>query len=63
MSAKRSIMRRKNQIEQDMAPFGFMSDGTENETFVDSNGDVWSTGTGNSGIDEYGSMNYMWDYM
>jgi len=54
---------KENQIEQDMAPFGFMSDGTESETFVDRDGTVWSTATGNTGIDEYGSMNYMWDYM
>ena len=48
---------KENQIEQDMAPFGFMCDGTEDETFVDGNGDVWSTAgstSGDSGISEYG---------
>jgi len=33
---------------------------------MDANGDVWSTvgnSSGDSGISEYGSMNYMWDYM
>ena len=54
---------KENQIEQDMAPFGFMDDGTGGDTFVDSDGTVWSTATGTTGIDEYGSMNYMWDYM
>ena len=29
----------KNQIEQDMAPFGFMVDGMNNESFVDGDGD------------------------
>ena len=48
---------KENQIEQDMAPFGFMSDGTEGDSFVDAQGDVWSN------VDEYGSMSYMWDYM
>ena len=40
-----------------MAPFGFMSDGLdENESFVDQNGDRWHT-------DEYGDRAYMWDYL
>ena len=46
----------KNQIEQDMAPFGFIVDGMEEESFVDNNGDRWNT-------DEYGDRSYMWDYM
>ena len=50
----------KNQIEQDMAPFGFINDGLDNESFVDANGDRWNT-------DEYGDkgggMYYMWNYM
>ena len=53
---------KENQIEQDMAPFGFITDGINDDDFVDANGDVWSTATGNQGIDEYGDMNYMWDY-
>ena len=45
---KRLYEEQKNQIEQDMAPFGFMSDGLDDEeSFVDSNGD----------------RSYMWDYM
>ena len=54
---KRLYEEQKNQIEQDMAPFGFMSDGLDDEeSFVDSNGDRWHT-------DEYGDRSYMWDYM
>ena len=49
----------KNQIEQDMAPFGFMDDGMNNESFVDGDGDRWFA-------DEYGDkgggMDYMWNY-
>jgi hypothetical protein len=54
---KRIYDEQKNQIEQDMSPFGFISDGlTEMETtFVDKDGDRWYT-------DEYGDMSYMWDY-
>ncbi len=57
---KRLYEEQKNQIEQDMAPFGFMNDGMDDESFVDDNGDRWFT-------DEYGDkgggMNYMWDYL
>ena len=53
---KRIYEEQKNQIEQDMAPFGFMSDGQDETTFVDRDGDLWHT-------DEYGDRSYMWDYM
>ena len=56
---KRLYEEQKNQIEQDMAPFGFMDDGMSNESFVDNDGDRWFT-------DEYGDkgggMDYMWNY-
>ena len=53
---KRLYEDQKNQIEQDMAPFGFISDGFEDgASFVDNNGDRWHT-------DEYGDRSYMWDY-
>ena len=57
---KRLYEEQKNQIEQDMAPFGFLSDGiTGEESFVDDEGDRWFT-------DEYGDkgggMDYMWKY-
>ncbi len=54
---KRIYEEQKNQIEQDMAPFGFISDGFEDmDSFVDEEGDRWHT-------DEYGDRSYMWDYM
>jgi hypothetical protein len=53
---KRIYEEQKEQIEQDMSPFGFIVDGIENEkTFVDNNGDRWFT-------DEYGDVSYMWEY-
>ena len=52
---KRIYEEQKNQIEQDMAPFGFIETGLEDTTFVDKDGDVWHT-------DEYGDRSYMWDY-
>jgi len=53
---KRIYEDQKDQIEQDMAPFGFMSDGLSDETsFVDNNGDRWH-------LDEYGDRSYMWEY-
>ena len=56
---KRLYEEQKNQIEQDMAPFGFMTDGMDDSSFVDDDGDRWFT-------DEYGDkgggMDYMWNY-
>ena len=52
---KRIYEEQKNQIEQDMAPFGFINTGLEDSQFVDKDGDVWHT-------DEYGDRSYMWDY-
>jgi len=63
---KRIYEDQKNQIEQDMAPFGFISDGFDEGEFVDKDGDRW-TKAGNSketwNLDEYGDRSYMWDYM
>ena len=53
---KRLYEEQKNQIEQDMAPFGFVSDGLDSDSFVDKDGDRWFT-------DEYGDRAYMWEYM
>ena len=53
---KRIYEEQRNQIEQDMAPFGFISDGFDQDSFVDKDGDRWHT-------DEYGDRSYMWDYM
>ena len=52
---KRIYEEQKNQIEQDMAPFGFVADGLDDESFVDNNGERWYA-------DEYGDRSYMWDY-
>ena len=52
---KRIYEEQKNQIEQDMAPFGFIANGLEDDSFVDNNGDTWYA-------DEYGDRSYMWDY-
>ena len=47
----------KNQIEQDMAPFGFISDGLEDqESFVDESGDRWF-------LDENGDVASEFTYM
>ena len=53
---KRIYEEQKNQIEQDMAPFGFILNGVEDdEEFVDSDGTRWKT-------DEYGDRSFMWEY-
>jgi len=54
---KRIYEEQKNQIEQDIAPFGFLNDGlTEEQSFVDMDGDRWH-------VDEYGDRSYMWEYI
>jgi len=54
---KRIYEEQKNQIEQDMSPFGFISDGfNDMSSFTDNDGDTWYA-------DEYGDRSYMWDYM
>ena len=51
----RLYQEQKEQIEADMAPFGFIDDGMNEETFIDKDGDVWHT-------DEYGDRAYMWEF-
>jgi len=54
---KRIYEEQKNQIEQDMSPFGFVLTGINDENqFIDQDGDRWYT-------DEYGDRSYMWDYI
>ncbi len=54
---KKIYEEQKNQIEQDMAPFGFVLDGIHNDDgFVDSDGTRWNT-------DEYGDRSFMWEYL
>jgi hypothetical protein len=69
---KRIYEEQKNQIEQDMSPFGFISDGLDDmESFVEQGtGDRWLSTAQNSGnqplevwnLDEYGDRSYMWEY-
>ena len=54
---KRLYEEQKNQIEQDMAPFGFMDDGLGSDSFTDNEGDRWFS------ADEYGDKSYMWEYL
>jgi hypothetical protein len=53
---KRLYEEQKNQIEQDMSPFGFISDGLDDSSFTDEDGDRWF-------VDEYGDRAYMWEYI
>ena len=53
---KRIYEEQRNQIEQDMAPFGFIEDGVNNGgSFTDNEGDRWYS-------DEYGDRSFMWEY-
>ena len=53
---KRIYEEQEDQIEADMAPFGFIQDGINDMTsFTDKDGDTWYA-------DEYGDRSYMWDY-
>ena len=45
----------RDMIEQDMAPFGFINDGQEEESFVDAQGERWE-------IAEYGDVQHMLDF-
>jgi hypothetical protein len=45
----------RENIEQDMAPFGFMSDGLEDDHIIDAQGEVWQ-------VAEYGDKSYMWEF-
>ena len=54
---KRVYDDQRDQIEADMAPFGFIDDGiSEEASFVDNDGTRWN-------LDEYGDRSYMWDYL
>jgi hypothetical protein len=58
----RMYQEQKDAIEADMAPFGFVSDGVnDEETFTDDEGDRWNTNS-DWNVDEYGDRSYMWDY-
>ena len=53
---RRIYEEQRNQIEQDMAPFGFIDDGLGDDTFMDSDGDLWAYG------DSQEEVSYMWNY-
>ena len=53
---KRIFEDQRESIEEDMAPFGFILDGSEEDSFVDDTGDTWNR------AGEYGDMSYMWEY-
>ena len=53
---RRIYEEQRDQIEQDMAPFGFVDDGMGDDTFLDENGDLWAYG------DTQESAAYMWNF-
>ena len=53
---RRIYEEQRNQIEQDMAPFGFIDDGMGDDTFVDSDGNLWEYGN------KQEEVSYMWNY-
>ncbi len=69
---KRIYEEQKNQIDQDMAPFGFILNGLEETAvFVDkNNGDRWLIATEENkmdmeeiwNVDEYGNSSSTWYY-
>jgi len=71
---KRIYEEQKNQIDQDMSPFGFINDGLDDYdvavTVDNATGDRWMlAGPDNKNesleiwnLDEYGDRSYMWDY-
>ena len=72
--SKRIYEEQKNQIDQDMSPFGFINDGLDEYdtpiTIDNDTGDRWMiAGPDNKNeslelwnVDEYGDRSYMWDY-
>ena len=64
---RRIYEEQKNAIEQDMAPFGFIDDGLEDNTIIDETGNIWSIDMNEEDpnkwrLDEYGDMSHMWEY-
>ena len=53
---RRIYEEQRNQIEQDMAPFGFVDDGMGDDTFIDADGNLWEYG------DKQEEVGYMWNY-
>ena len=64
---RRIYEEQKNAIEQDMAPFGFIDDGLEEDRVTDEQGNIWSIDMNEQNqekwkLDEYGDMSHMWQY-
>jgi len=64
---RRIYEEQKNAIEQDMAPFGFIDDGLEQEQEIDSQGNIWRIDMNEENqekwkLDEYGDMASLWEY-
>jgi hypothetical protein len=64
---RRIYEERKNEIEQDMAPFGFIDDGLEEDRIIDEKGSVWTIDMNEENqekwkLDEYGDVASLWDY-
>ena len=53
---RRIYEEQRNQIEQDMAPFGFIDDGLGDDTFIDADGNLWEYGN------KQEEVSYMWNY-
>ena len=64
---RRIYEEQKNAIEQDMAPFGFIDDGLEEERITDEQGNIWSIDMNEENqekwkLDEYGDVASRWEY-
>ena len=59
---KRLYEDQRDQIEQDMAPFGFISDGLDDEIIRGDDGTLWKKADMTDLNSTYGDMSYMWEY-
>ncbi|AOV60251.1 terminase large subunit [Synechococcus phage S-CAM9] len=59
---KRLYEDQRDQIEQDMAPFGFISDGLDDDAVTDQDGTVWRKTDLDDVNSTYGDMSFMWEY-
>ena len=59
---KRLYEDQRDQIEQDMAPFGFISDGLDDDSVTDQDGTVWRKTDLDDVNSTYGDMSFMWEY-
>jgi hypothetical protein len=59
---KRLYEDQRDQIEQDMAPFGFISDGLDDEIIQGDDGTLWRKTDLDDINSTYGDMSFMWEY-